>query len=83
MAALPGVALKVFLCSRKGAETHYDRDFGTQVKWDIPLVDGYEWEFHANRKPIDHWVWEATEAAIPDIVVCELLLLWEYLMNTL
>ena len=54
LAALPGVALKVFFCSKKGAETYYDRDFGTQVKWDIPLLDGYEWEFLANRKPIEN-----------------------------
>jgi glycosyltransferase involved in cell wall biosynthesis len=61
LAAIPGVTLKVFFCSKKGAETYYDRDFGTEVKWDIPLLDGYEWEFLASRKPIRNLTFWATD----------------------
>jgi glycosyltransferase involved in cell wall biosynthesis len=61
LAAIPGVTLKVFFCSKKGAETYYDRDFGTEVKWDIPLLDGYEWEFLASRKPIQNLTFWATD----------------------
>ncbi len=61
LAAIPGIALKVFFCSRKGAETYYDRDFGTEVKWDIPLLDGYEWEFLPSRKPIRNLTFWATD----------------------
>ena len=45
LAAVPGIELKVFFCCNRGAEAYFDRDFGTEVKWDIPLLDGYESEF--------------------------------------
>jgi glycosyltransferase involved in cell wall biosynthesis len=45
LAETPGVELKVFFCCRRGVERSFDRDFGIEVKWDIPLLDGYEWEF--------------------------------------
>jgi len=45
LAAVPGVVLKVFFCNRQGVETYYDLDFKTHVKWDIPLLDGYDFEF--------------------------------------
>lgn len=48
LAALPGVVLKVFFCNRRGAETYYDRDFKTHIRWDIPLLDGYDFEFLDN-----------------------------------
>ena len=49
LAAVPDIVLKVFFCSRKGAETYYDPDFRTHVKWDIPLLDGYDFEFLESR----------------------------------
>jgi glycosyltransferase involved in cell wall biosynthesis len=52
LAATSGVVLKVFFCSRMGAETYYDRDFNTRVKWDIPLLEGYESEFLDSPKEI-------------------------------
>lgn len=61
LARIPGVALKVLFCSKMGAETYYDRDFGTEVKWDIPLLDGYESEFLATRKDIRHLTFWATD----------------------
>ncbi len=61
LATIQGVVLKVFFCSRKGVEAYYDRDFGTEVKWDIPLLDGYEWEFLSSRKPIKNLTFWATD----------------------
>ena len=52
LAAIPEVALKVFFCCRLGAETYYDSKFGINVKWDIPLFDGYDSEFLDSRKEI-------------------------------
>lgn len=45
LASLPDIDLKVFFCRNRGATTYFDRDFGTEVKWDIPLLDGYEFQF--------------------------------------
>jgi glycosyltransferase involved in cell wall biosynthesis len=45
LAALPGVELKVFFCANWGSQTYFDRDFATEFKWDIPLLDGYSFEF--------------------------------------
>jgi len=50
VAALPGVELKVFFCRDWGTNTYFDRDFRIDIKWDIPLLDGYSWEFLAERK---------------------------------
>lgn len=33
----------------QGAEPHIDPDFGVEVKWDIPLLDGYSWVDISNR----------------------------------
>jgi glycosyltransferase involved in cell wall biosynthesis len=33
----------------QGAEAGVDPGFGVQVKWDIPLLDGYPWTFLPNR----------------------------------
>lgn len=61
LASIEGVALKVLFCSRQGAETYFDPDFGIEVKWDIPLLDGYEWEFLASRKEIQRLTFWATD----------------------
>jgi glycosyltransferase involved in cell wall biosynthesis len=59
LAATPGVSLKVFFCRKWGVETYYDVDFQKQVKWDIPLLEGYEWEFLDSRSSGNsHRFWE-------------------------
>jgi glycosyltransferase involved in cell wall biosynthesis len=77
LASSPGVVLKVFFCCRWGAEAYYDRDFGTKIKWDIPLLEGYDWEFMKNRKEVKSltfWdmdnpnVGEVLEEFHPDVV---------------
>ncbi|MBS1840394.1 MAG: glycosyltransferase family 4 protein [Acidobacteria bacterium] len=43
LAAHPRVELRVAYCSMRGAEGGIDPEFGTEVKWDVPLLDGYDW----------------------------------------
>jgi glycosyltransferase involved in cell wall biosynthesis len=43
MAKDPNLELKVAYCSLQGAEAGHDPEFGTTVKWDVPLLDGYDW----------------------------------------
>src|ERR1700730_17897285 len=43
-AADPRLSLTVAYCSLKGATLSYDRDFGVEVAWDVPLLlEGYPW----------------------------------------
>ncbi|MCS6814580.1 MAG: glycosyltransferase [Cyanobacteria bacterium] len=41
--------LHVAYCSLQGAETGVDPEFGVAVQWDIPLLEGYSWEYVPNR----------------------------------
>lgn len=43
MAKHPELDLTVAYCSLRGAEEGYDPEFGSNVKWDVPLLDGYSW----------------------------------------
>ena len=45
----PRVESEVAYCSLQGAEVAIDPDFGVEVKWDIPLLDGYKWTVIRNR----------------------------------
>jgi glycosyltransferase involved in cell wall biosynthesis len=45
LAQLPDVDLKVFFCCDWGVNSYLDPQFKTEVKWDIPLLEGYANEF--------------------------------------
>ena len=49
MARHPRLDIEVAYCSMQGAETGVDKDFGVEVKWDVPLLDGYSWKQIPNR----------------------------------
>ena len=49
MAASPHLDFHVAYCSLRGAEPGQDPDFGTIVKWDVPLLDDYDWTHVPNR----------------------------------
>jgi glycosyltransferase involved in cell wall biosynthesis len=49
MTASPRLDFHVAYCSLRGAEPGQDPDFGTIVKWDVPLLDDYEWTHVPNR----------------------------------
>jgi len=49
MAAHPGFDLHVVYCSLRGAEEGHDPEFGTSVKWDVPVLEGYTWSHAPNR----------------------------------
>ncbi|MFO0745649.1 MAG: glycosyltransferase family 4 protein [Myxococcota bacterium] len=51
LAATDGVALKVFFASDMGLSTYVDPGFAREVKWDVPLIEGYEHEFVKNVSP--------------------------------
>src|SRR4051812_45442502 len=45
IAAEPDIELKVLFCSDISLREHMENGFGVNVKWDIPLLDGYPYEF--------------------------------------
>jgi glycosyltransferase involved in cell wall biosynthesis len=49
MARNPRLEIEVAYCSLQGAESGIDKDFGVEVKWDVPLLDGYPWTQLPNR----------------------------------
>ena len=58
MARHPRLEIEVAYCDMQGAEAGVDKDFGVEVKWDVPLLDGYSWTQEPNRarRPsLDHF----------------------------
>src|SRR5439155_16931308 len=51
MAQHPRLDIKVAYCSMQGAEAGLDPEFGVEVKWDVPLLEGYPWVRVPNRSP--------------------------------
>lgn len=45
------IDLTVLFCSDWGLKTYRDKEFGKEVKWDIPLLDGYKYKFLKNVSP--------------------------------
>ena len=51
MAKHPRLDIQVAYCSMHGVEPGLDPEFGVEVKWDVPLLDGYPWVYVRNRSP--------------------------------
>lgn len=48
LAAEPGLTSRVFYLWDPGARAQLDREFGRVVTWDVPLLEGYDFEFVPN-----------------------------------
>jgi glycosyltransferase involved in cell wall biosynthesis len=46
----PALDLKVLFGSAMGAESYHDAGFGRQVRWDVPLLEGYDNEVLVSRR---------------------------------
>lgn len=44
-----GLPIKVFYCSDETVQGYQDKEFGVQVQWDIPLLQGYDHQFLSNQ----------------------------------
>ena len=49
MAEHPLVDLTVGYCSLRGVQATYDPEFAATIKWDVPLLEGYQWIEIANQ----------------------------------
>lgn len=41
----PELSLKVFFLSDLSTRNYFDSGFGARIQWDVPLLDGYDYEF--------------------------------------
>ena len=46
-----GLATEAWYCSDETIKGGFDKQFGTHVKWDIPLLEGYKYKFFTNQSP--------------------------------
>jgi len=49
MASHPQLDILVAYCSLRGARAELDPEFGVEVVWDVPLLEGYPWREVPNR----------------------------------
>jgi glycosyltransferase involved in cell wall biosynthesis len=65
------IDLRVFYTwSQAATDVVFDSGFGTDVKWDIPLLDGYAYQFVPNvakRPGVDHFGGLNTPTLVPEI----------------
>ncbi|WP_053971359.1 glycosyltransferase family 4 protein [Mangrovimonas sp. ST2L15] len=56
LAEQPNIEVKVFYTWSQTKEGFIDRTFGEKIVWDIPLLDGYEYEFvdNVSKEPGSH-----------------------------
>jgi glycosyltransferase involved in cell wall biosynthesis len=81
MASDPRLDLSVAYCSMDGVEGAIDSHFGVELKWDVPLLDGYPWVQVANRSPrpagrrffglINSGLWKLVRAGNCDAVITQ------------
>jgi glycosyltransferase involved in cell wall biosynthesis len=76
----PRLDVTVAYCSLQGAQPGFDPEFGVEVAWDVPLLDGYRWINPRNRarRPdvgrffglVNPGLWSAARGGGFDIVLC-------------
>jgi glycosyltransferase involved in cell wall biosynthesis len=49
LASDPRLDVTVVYCSMQGAESGMDPEFGIEIRWDEPLLDGYQWVHIPNK----------------------------------
>jgi glycosyltransferase involved in cell wall biosynthesis len=87
LAATEGIELKVFYLWDFGVTEQRERTFGTTVRWDIPLLGGYDSEFIENRSsdPGTHHPLGLWNPALPRRIMAwqpDAILLYGYLFAT-
>lgn len=67
LAAVPGLDLKVFYCCDWGSSDYHDPGFGRTLSWDIPLLEGYDYEFlPLKKRPRELGFWEVDNPSVAE-----------------
>lgn len=66
LAARPEIDLTVLFCSDSGLKAYRDEGFGQELKWDVPLLEGYRSEFLPNvsLRPNESRFWGLINPAV-------------------
>jgi len=66
------LSVKVFYLWEAGVTEQVDQGFKHRIKWDIPLLDGYQWEFVVNssRRPGTHHFFGLINPSLERTVKC-------------
>lgn len=51
LAKREGVDMTAYFCWDYGVKHTFDKEFGKEVRWDIPLLEGYKYKFLKNSSP--------------------------------
>ncbi|MGH1542054.1 MAG: glycosyltransferase family 4 protein [Arenicella sp.] len=57
-----GFDVKVFYMAENGVKDSLDKDFGVQFSWDLPLLEGYDYEFVNPGKIIQRFSFEEIDS---------------------
>jgi glycosyltransferase involved in cell wall biosynthesis len=69
MAAERQLDLHVAYCSLRGAQSAtHDPDFQTNVQWDVPLLDGYQWTEIPNKGSGAESFWGLNNPGLADLI---------------
>jgi glycosyltransferase involved in cell wall biosynthesis len=69
LARIPDLQMKVFFCCDWGVNSYVDPQFKTEVKWDIPLLEGYVHEFlPIARRPERLGFWDVDNPAVTAVL---------------
>jgi glycosyltransferase involved in cell wall biosynthesis len=75
----PRLETTVAYCSLRGVEPTRDRDFGVEVTWDVPLLEGHRWVHPPDRSGprtrrllgfVNPGLWKLVREGGFDVVVC-------------
>jgi glycosyltransferase involved in cell wall biosynthesis len=68
MASEPRLEFQVAYCSLRGANAAVDPDFQTEVKWDVPLLDGYAWTEIPNKGSGEESFWGLNNPGLEEFI---------------
>jgi glycosyltransferase involved in cell wall biosynthesis len=68
LAAAPALDFQVAYCSMRGAQAALDPDFKVEVKWDLPLLDGYVWSEIPNRGSGEESFWGLNNPGLRELI---------------
>jgi glycosyltransferase involved in cell wall biosynthesis len=85
LAKQEGMEIKVFYTWEKEA-AKFDRDFGKEVEWDIPLIDGYPYSFVSNNNNTGRGFWDVKNPGLAKEIegwnaTAVLVMGWNYLSH--
>ncbi len=71
LANTSGIKVKVFYVAENGAFEYFDGQFDRTIKWDVPLTEGYEFEFLTPGKILTEYGFMAVDSLAVSVALRE------------